>query len=374
MMFFSILGLVASYLFSRMILIDDHISVKMDFTLRKSKWHAITILAALVGIFHLAFFKIDTSITRFNFTPPHIKNAQTWFYSQVKTEKIFFKIYEKDSWNEINNDFKKSKLRSIRAESIYSYIPSLTTQSENLASWISFRDSFPKMPEVEKKVFAPFLENLNEVNSKDVVDLKHPPEYLSHLATGDRVVNLWFAKGPEQEKALHDNVYGVESLVDIFMNFTTLLTREVTIFMPITLIAIWLLLFFRYMSVKKSLICLVPFLFSLGLYGLFHRYLHFPLSFMSLLGLFLIYGLSVDYGIFSTDYFTNAEKDIEHESSLNLSLLVNWISGIVGFLPLLWCKHPILSDLGLVLIVGMIGIFYATFFIVPALFLLRGTK
>lgn len=372
MMFFSILGLVASYLFSRLLLADDHICVKMDFTLRKSKWHALMILAALVGIFHLVFFKIDTSIARFNFTPPHIKEAQSWFYSQVKTEKIFFKIYEKDSWNEIGNDFRRPKLRAIRSESIYSYIPSLTNQTEHLNSWIDFRSGLGKLPEVEQKIFAPFLEQLNEVSPKDVVNLKQPPEYLSHLATGDMVVNLWFAKGPEQEKALHDNVYGVESLVDIFINFTNLLTREIAIFMPITLIAIWLLLYFRYLSVKKSLICLVPFLFALGLYGLFHRYFNFPLSFMSLLGLFLIYGLSVDYGIFSTDYFTNQEQDLEHESSLNLSLLVNWISGLVGFIPLLWCKHPILSDLGLVLIVGMIGIFYATFFIVPALFLWRG--
>ncbi|MBA2403949.1 MAG: hypothetical protein H0V66_04190 [Bdellovibrionales bacterium] len=371
MMFFSILGLVCSYIFSRWLLVDDHISVDFDFTLRKNKWHALPILAAIVGIFHLIFFKVDTSITRFNFTPPHIKEAQGWFFSQVKTEKVFFKTYQPEDLLQIEADAQMGKSSAIRSENVFSYVPSLAKQKENLQSWTNFNQKRVKLSEVEQKVFAPFLAQLKQVAPDQVLDLRHPPEYLGHLATGEMVANLWFTKGPEQEKFLQENVKGVESLVDIFINFTKLLTREIALFMPITLIAIWGLLYLKYKSLKQSLICLIPFLFSLGLYGLFHRYFHFPLSFMSLLGLFLIYGLSVDYGIFSTDYFTNTEQSLEHESSLNLGLLVNWISGLIGFIPLLWCQHPILSDLGLVLIVGMLGIFYATFYIVPALFLLR---
>lgn len=371
MMFFSILGLITSYIFSRLLLSTDHIEIKTDIIFKKNKWHALTIIAALIGIFHLVFLKIDTSVGRFNFTPAHIKEAQSWFFSQVKTEKIFFKIYEQNNWGDIQTDAQNIKLQKIRSENIFSYTPSLVMQKQNLDSWITFRNDFKNFPKLEAKIFEPFLLHLMNVTPSKAIDLGHPPEYLRHLVAENKVINLWFTKGPDQEKLLKKNVKRIDSLVDIFMNFTGLLTKEITIFMPITLIAIWLILYLRYSSFIKTFLCLLPFLFSLGLYGLCHRYLNFPLSFMGLLGLFLLYGLSVDYGIFTIDYFTNNEQNSKYESSLNLGLLVNWVSGMLGFLPLLWCKHPILNDLGLVLNIGMLGIFYSTFFIVPGVFLLR---
>jgi predicted RND superfamily exporter protein len=92
------------------------------------------------------------------------------------------------------------------------------------------------------------------------------------------------------------------------------------------------------------------------------------MSFMTLLGLFLIYGLSVDYGIFSTDLFTESDKSTKTESSFNFGLILTWLTNFLGFAPLLMCRHPILKDLGLVLVIGMIGVFYGTFFVVPAVF------
>lgn len=368
MMIFSTVGLVASYIFSRILLINDHIDVKLDIRLKKSKWHALSLLVAMLGIFHFISFKVDTSIQRFNFTPPETKKAQEWFYSQVKKEKIFFKVYEKEKWPEMESDFNLLKDKGVRTESVYGYIPTIKAQNENLASWNTFKENGFSFKGDEAKIFAPFMNELASLNTDSRIDFSHPPEFLAHLAKNDKVVSLWFSKDENQEKSIRDNIPQVDSLMDIVTGFTELLSNEVKFFMPLTILAIWALLMFRYMNFKKALVCLIPFLFSLGLYGILYRYFNFPLSFMSLLGLFLIYGLSVDYGIFSTDFFMNDERDFSEESSLNLSLIVNWVSGIVGFLPLLWCEHPILKDLGLVLVIGMFGIFYSTFFVIPAIF------
>lgn len=368
MMVFSLIGLIASYVFSRLLLINDHIDVHFSMTLKKSKWHSLTLILVGIGIFHFAYFKVDTSIRRFNYTPEKVIQAQNWFYSQVKKEKVFFKVYEEKNFNEIEEDFKKTAGQDIRTEGVFGYVPFLEQQKANIESWNEFKKSGFKFEGDEAKVFAPFTERLNDLSKDKHLDFNHPPEYLSHLIKNNKIITMWFVKGDDQEKIVKAQVKNVDSLIDIVVDFTKMLSREITIFMPITIAGIFALLMFRYRSFKKSFLCLIPFLFSLGFYGLLYRYFNFPLSFMSLMGLFLIYGLSVDYGIFSTDYFTDEHRDLAEESSLNLSLLVNWVSGIVGFLPLLWCKHPILHDLGLVLVVGMFGIFYSTFFVIPALF------
>lgn len=368
MMVFSIIGLVASYLFSRLLLINDHIDIDFKITLKKSKWHALSILLVLLGIFHFFSFKVDTSIQRFNYIPASVKKAQTWFFTHVKREKIYFKVYETKDLGLAEADSQKLQGKDVRQESVFSYLPTLATQQTNLESWLKFKDSGFNFSGNEAKLFEPFTNELKNLSPEKKINFEHPPEYLSHLVKDNKLLTMWFTSTPAQEEAIRTEIKDSESLIDIFVDFTSLLSQEINLFMPLTLVAILGLLMFRYVSFKKAAICLIPFLFSLGLYGLLYRYFNFPLSFMSLLGIFLIYGLSVDYGIFSTDFFMDENRDEQEESSLNLSLLVNWVSGIVGFLPMLWCQHPILHDLGLVLVVGMFSIFYSTFFVIPALF------
>ncbi|MEA9357176.1 hypothetical protein SHI21_13205 [Bacteriovorax sp. PP10] len=373
MMFFSTVALMGSYLFTYLLVGNDYIPVSHDIIIKKSRWHLIPLIISLVGLFHLTTFKMDTSVKRFNYTSQKVEETQTWFYSQMKNEKIFFKIYPKSKWGDIETDFKKGEEIGVRSESIYSLIPTANIQKENLDSWIQLRDSKFKTTSDKEKIFAPFFEKLNALRPNDRITLEHPPEYLKHMVQEDKALNLWFVKGGElEEKKIKENIPGAESLVEIFLNFTKRMTDEVIHFIPITFLLIFVLLFIKYRSVVKSLICLIPFLFALGLYGLLYRYFNFPMSFMTLLGLFLIYGLSVDYGIFTTDLFTESNQSVKTESSFNFGLILTWITNFLGFAPLLFCNHPILKDLGLVLVVGMIGVFYGTFFVLPAVFIKAG--
>jgi hypothetical protein len=371
MMFFSTVALIGSYFFTYLLIGNDYIPVSQDIIIKKSKLHLISLVFSLVGLFHLTTFKMDTSIKRFNYTSANVEKVQNWFYSQMKNEKIFFKIYSlgnSDVEKTIETDYRQTQKVGLHSESVFSFIPSREEQTENVASWIKFRDNHFKTSSDKEKIFEPFFTKLTSLKAYDTIHLENPPVYMQHMIQGKKVLNLWFVRSPAEETNLNVLVKGAESLAGIFIGFTKRMTDEVLQFIPVTFLLIFGLLYFKYFSVKKSLICLIPFLFALGLYGLCYRYLNFPMSFMTLLGLFLIYGLSVDYGIFSTDMFTESDKSKKTESSFNFGLILTWLTNFLGFAPLLMCRHPILKDLGLVLVVGMVGVFYGTFFVVPAVF------
>jgi hypothetical protein len=369
MMFFSTVALTASYLFTYFLMGKDNISVTKNIIIKKNGWHLFSLVIALLGLFYLTSFKVDTSIKRFNYSTQKIEKVQNWFYSQMKNEKIFFKIYANTEWEKIETDFKSTINEGVRSESIFSFIPSIKVQKNNLESWIKLRDNSLKTTSDKEKVFMPFFDKLSSLRITDHIRLDAPPEYLQHMVQGNKVLNLWFTTNPKEEAGLAKKVQGAESLAEIFINFTERMTREILRFIPITFLLIFLLLYVKYENIKKSLICLIPFLYAVGLYGILYKFYNFPMSFMTLLGLLLICGLSVDYGIFSTDLFTGNNQSNKIESSFNFGLFLTWFATFLGFAPLLWCDHPILKDLGLVLVVGMLGVFYGTFFVIPAVFL-----
>lgn len=368
MMIFSIVGLVASYVFSRLLLIRDHIDVNAQIHFKKSKWHVLSLPFVLLGIFYFINLKVDTSVERFNFLPSDVKETQKLFFSSLKKEKIFFKIYDKNDLDQAQTDYAVVEGAGVRSESIFSYLPDSEQRKKNLNSWITLRNSGFKFKDNSAKLFKPFEEELQALDVAKDIDLDHPPAYIEHLVNQKVFLTMWFVKDKESEGLIRNHVSGAESLIDIVVGFAESLSQEVTLFMPITILAILILLYFKYSNFKKSFVCLIPFLFTLGLYGMLYKFLNLPLGFMSLLGMFLIYGFSVDYGIFSTDFFVNSKKEQSEESALNLSLIVNWVSAFIGFLPMVWCDHPILHDLGVVLITGMFGIFYSTFFVIPGIF------
>ncbi len=368
MMFFSTFGLVASYVLSRVLLRDEHMNVEKNITLKQSRWHIMGIAFVLFGVMELFILKVDTSLRRFNYTPKDLKTTQDWFYSQMAKSRVFFKVYSLNDTDLIRRETTASQGKFSRVESLYSYIPSEDEQKSNFDSWTKLANGKNLFTGDSVKVFSPFTEKLGELNSFSPVNLKNPPEFLSHLVKENKALTMWFVDTPEQESDLKNSLPGVESLYDIISRFTSMLSREISLFLPLSALGILLLLLVRYRSLKKAGLCLIPFLFSLGLISVVYRVLSVPLTFMSLLGLILIYGLSVDYGIFTTDFYSAKNRDVTQHSSLNLSLLVNWASGIVGFVPLVFCRHPILHDLGLVLTLGMVGIFYSTFYFMPALF------
>ncbi len=90
-----------------------------------------------------------------------------------------------------------------------------------------------------------------------------------------------------------------------------------------------------------------------------------PLSFISLIGLLMVFGFSLDYGIFVVDLMRHRN---EGKFGVWSALGVCSFSAVAGFAPLVFAGHPVLNDLGQILLWGSVGTFIGTFWGIPGLY------
>jgi predicted RND superfamily exporter protein len=73
----------------------------------------------------------------------------------------------------------------------------------------------------------------------------------------------------------------------------------------------------------------------------------------------MVFGFSIDYGVFITDVYAFPEAKEELpviQSVLGLAAATN----VIGFVPMIFAKHPILHQLGFALFFGTIGTYLGT--------------
>jgi predicted RND superfamily exporter protein len=94
-----------------------------------------------------------------------------------------------------------------------------------------------------------------------------------------------------------------------------------------------------------------------------------PFSFVSLVGVAILLGLGVDYGIFAVDHWLEepVEAGPRRDGELTCSLLFAGLGTIGGYLPLAFCGHQVLVHLGQVLTLGGVGATIGAFWLVPLL-------
>jgi len=89
------------------------------------------------------------------------------------------------------------------------------------------------------------------------------------------------------------------------------------------------------------------------------------ISFVSMIGVVILCGFSVDYGIFAIDatrYPANPRT-----AGAWTAVLFASVATLAGFVPLLFCQHPVLIQLAQVLSLGMLGTMVGTFWGVPSI-------
>lgn len=360
MMFFSGLGVMISFaasyfLFKNKILVFD-INLKISL----SKKHLLSGIVVLVGIFAFLKLNYQFGMRRFNYVPEQNKLVQEWFYSKMGAKKLFFKTYSKNNIESLSQDYLAMKKNKFDGQNIFNYLPNLNVIKENNNKWQNFFD-MNMDDSMSKKLYSPFKNNWdNYYKNENKLFYILNKSFLKHLSSDKNILSLWFI---DRSRLSEFNLEGTYSLEDSLIKASNTLSKELRYFIMITFIIILMTLLIRYRNIYLSFACMIPFVFSIGLYGFINYFLASPVSFMSLMGLLLLYGMSVDYGIFSTDHYLNkTDRNIE----LNSGLILSWISSFIGFFPLIFCNHNILFDLGLVVVVGLFGIFYSTFFVLPA--------
>ncbi len=372
MMIFSSTGLVISFMTTYFFLRKNKIKIEVKSNAPTSSIHKKVFYIMISGLLCLPFLKLGLSPERFNYSNDKVKIAQGWFYKNKEKNSMFFKVYGRNEMKQAYKDIRAIN-SDIHNESIFSYIQTVEEQKKNLHSWELLRNNLKGLSQIETKLFKPFFKNLaDSIEDKNYIDLSQPKKYLNHLTNNNHFISLWFTANKSEEREIKKNIDDVISLKETIVNFSKTLKNEIFFFTPITLVIIFLILLLRYRNLSKTLTCLIPFFFSISLYVISSFIFNLNISFMSLIGIFLVYGLSVDYGIFSVDGIYSNESN--QKPGLKAALHLSWLTSIAGFLPLAFCEHNILKDLGIAISIGLVGIYYSTFYIIPSFCLKKGQE
>ena len=115
-------------------------------------------------------------------------------------------------------------------------------------------------------------------------------------------------------------------------------------------------------SLKKVLFALLPVFLTLRWLSAGFALVGHPITLMTAIGSVLLIGLSIDYGVFAVQWLDDGSN-----SSIPHAMLLSAITTVFTTGILLFSKHPVLFDLGIVLSFGITLSYLIARFLVPAL-------
>ncbi len=363
LLIFSIFGFVFGYLF--LFLCRNWIATRlytepMALTIPKSHLLSILAILSVVSAFIFPWFvKPQFDIRQFETLSPIASRMTRELFQKSYSEPPLMSWDSVDGWIERAHQEKQfADTHQLQLESIANYLPTQAVQASHLATWQKVGCTLPGLSSDQKKLFAPFLSNLScQTREKSV------PSYSQHLEARGLGLSVWFPKTNEERELIQKN-FKTLSLKGILDQLPTRLMKEVGWMFPLALTGIFLALWFYYRRFGIALLGLVPFLGGMGFTYAVSWITGIPLSFISLIGLIMVLAFSFDYSIFILDL------ELGRLDSTPATLSGLWyaaITTIVGFVPLLFCEHRVLLQLGMALVCGAIGSLLGGFWGIPLL-------
>ena len=344
---------------------------------RSSHWRTGIALFLLVGgLLQTVFFKPEMSIERFNYQGAKTREIGAWF---IKQSDMTFPLFEVRPATErahqaMDGEQKWATTANVSLENAAAYLPLPEIQKAHLASWLADCSANGKspapvekwvggLPAREKLFFAPFLAKLDcdKTTVRNLADL-NPPAYLVDTVAKGNALSLWLPKSTQESARIKKEYPNATSLRELVSFFPETLTREFKWMAPISIFLVGLIVYLYYRSLVLTVISLIPFFCGVGGSYWVGRLDKTPFTFVSWVGLIMLCGLSVDYSIFAIDLSRNT--DLVKRGTWT-SLLLSSVTAICGFIPLVFCKHQVLTQLGHVLTFGTLGTLVGSFWGVP---------
>jgi hypothetical protein len=282
----------------------------------------------------------------------HIQNAKN-------DESPLEFAHTQKKWADQNN---------VRYEGIANFIPELSEQRHHLDSWSTLMKSKDALATpLQQTIFEPFFKQIvvAQPRSLQTSTSHQPPAYISdfqHVNNKGSWISLWLPKTDQEADLVKATFADSLSLKEVVSVFPKTLFQELAWMVPIAFLLTILLLALYYKNVYLSLLCLIPFFAGLGLFTVVGLLFNYNTSFISVIGFVMVFGLSVDYGIFAVDLVIGRKRSVRGVwSALSLSALMTTL----GFIPLMFCKHPVLLQLGQPLVLGTIGTYIGTVWGIP---------
>jgi hypothetical protein len=371
MMFFSAFGLILSFLiFYAFLHLWPRVFETKPYgftpkTWRAGEWLAIGMLAAAPLV---ALRPPELSIQHLNYESARTVELRNWFVKHTTSLQPY--------WLEENGADPLAVSHATRAwaeaekipyEGPANFLPREEEQSKNTESWNALCAHPPKFKftPVQERFFAPFFERTGcrNLGARDLHN--DPPDYLKDFLAQGQWASLLFPSSDAQVEKLKARFPQATTPREIFSEFPKIFMRELAWMVPLAFLLALVFLFFHFRTVGFTLLSIVPFLTGVGCYAIVAVAFQLPLSFISLIGLLMVFGFSLDYGIFVVDLM---REHNENKFGVWSALSVCSFSAVAGFAPLVFAGHPVLNDLGQTLLWGSLGTFIGTFWGIPGLY------
>lgn len=347
LMFFSCVGLVLAFGLLYLISVAWPNLIKAEpFSFRphphKAKTFAVLALVFFAAVSPI-LLKPDFDMRGFDFQDENTKSVTQWLFKDIKSP--LFEIYPEGT--AVQSAFAKKDWgiqNRLKSETLANYTVPIEEQIKNSETWANCSKIKKSFSLDQQQFFAPFFEMCN---SHDM-DLKR--SYNAHLTDGSSWITLWFPKH-DQQNILQQQFPHATSIAGIVSTFPMTLLNELRYMIPLSILLASALLYWYYRRLILTGFALIPFLTGVGLLSIVHIFFQMDISFITLIGLVMVFGFSIDYGIFVTDATLVDKTATDVWTAISFAALTN----LAGFAPLLVCEHPVLKHLGQALFFGTIG-------------------
>lgn len=367
MMVFAVLGLFFGFMSFYLLCkyAPKYFTMKsVDLPMWKFKFGHIVVMALIVVGFG-SLFKTNLSfdLRKINFQPAKDKVMTEWFFTQGGAQENFLLLRDKSEFSpDILQETQWAKDNHIQHAGLGDFWPpAQDQQTENIHSWLKICPSLQRNISInETKVFSPFLNSICNQQRKalNFEDLSQR-EYSKHLVGSERFISIFTSHSPEQAALVRKKFPAAKSLTESVKGFSNSLESDLRWMIPAVFAISTLILFLYYKSITCVITAYIPFFTGLGLFFLVNLLKGGGLDLISVLGLVMVFGFSLDYGVFSTDIYKFPQPG-EDEKHVYSALGLAAISNVIGFFPMVFAQHPVLHQLGMALFFGTIGTYLGT--------------
>lgn len=375
LMFFSLCGItIAFIIFWAMFRWFPHRFEVAPFPIHPdpSKAKALLVAAVCIGGICIALgLSPNMNLSAMDYQSENQKMFRKWIYDKLDKKNLLFEVTkslpkeESAGWSQ--ERFTWARNHSIKAENAALYLPDPEVQRQNLSTWKKFFCSKPEgispPGSLERTFFFPFFEiyNCQSLTKRTPVSGRNRG-YASGFFSQDKEISFWFPIDEMQRQQIVQNYPQADSLKELSNVFTHILIKELKWMTPLSLFAILALLFFYFRRSFLTFVTLIPFFTAVGLYFCSIPIFKSEFSFVSVIGLLIVCGISVDYGVFATDVLRRRE---EEQGGVWSGILLAAITTIATFVPLVFSRHPVLIQLGQTVSLGIVGAVLGAFWGIP---------
>lgn len=296
-----------------------------------------------------------------NYESAETRELTNWFRSKGEMGLPYSQIIKATELVADNGQdiLKWADSNGIRYQGPARFLAPPTEASSHRTGWLtSFcEDHRKKLSPQMQKLFHPGFEFLCQPSR-----LFSFPRYLNDFRNEESLVHVLFAQDETQASLIRTKFPDAFSPREVLSRFPQAFSSELIWMVPTSIGLSLLMMFLYYRRIRFAIAALFPFLSALGFFALVVTIFNLPVTFVSILALLMVFGFSLDYGIFAVDSLIDTCAENQGVWS---ALSICALSTAIGFAPLLGAQHPVLHSLGLALFCGAIGTFIGTYWAIP---------